>query len=563
MHLHFRRKQGILHDMQSSEARFRRLTELTADWFWESDAEHRITWISGGASAATFFGATPTYGRRFWEIPGVEVDPGALEAHRERLSRQLNFFDLEIARSDERGARQTHIVSGSARRTPEGTFVGYRGVGRDVTEQRSAERALAVAKERLELALGGGNLAEWDYDLESGDIYLGTGWAAFLGRAPTAGIARGEQLVEVVHPADRGAMMDSFVRALKGESAYAADYRVRTEDGGWKWLHSTGRVTERNAQGRATRMSGTVADIDERKRAEAALAEREKRFRDIAEASCEYVWETDAEWRYSYLSERVETMLGYGRAELLGRRPREFMPLGEDRLVDEWFARNVKDGKFRDFVHRSITKSGAVIWQSVCGVAIRDDAGKTIGYRGTSADVTARKLAEARIEYLATRDALTGLPNRTLLADRAGQAILAAARNRSPLALLSVDLDRFKLVNDSLGHQAGDALLRAVAERLETAMAADTLARLSGDDFVLLHAVRTPEEAAGIAQRVAAVLARPFVLDGRTLNVGASIGIGVYPNDGRDLAELLKHAEAAMYHAKSIDRGGFRFFSPA
>jgi diguanylate cyclase (GGDEF)-like protein/PAS domain S-box-containing protein len=559
----FRRGKARLLETQSSEARFRRLTELTADWFWETDPEHRITWISGGASAATFFGTTPTYGKRFWEIPGVEVEPRMLEAHREQLARQLNFFDLEISRTDERGARQTHIVSGSARRTPEGAFIGYRGVGRDVTEQRTAERALAVAKERLELALGGGNLAEWDYDLPSDDMYLGTGWAGFLGHQPSASIAKGRQLVDQVHPADRGAMMASFVRALKGEAPYVADYRVRTESGDWKWLHSTGRVTERDAAGRATRMSGTVADIDERKRAESALAEREKRFRDIAEASCEYVWETDAQWRYTYLSERVETVLGYGRAELLGRTPREFMPLGEARATEDWFARHSAGGKFRDFVHRSLTKSGAVIWQSVSGVAMRDESGAIVGYRGTCADVTARKQAEARIEYLATRDALTGLPNRALLADRAGQAILAAARSRSSLAVVALDLDRFKLINDSLGYQAGDALLKAVAARLEGALREATFARLGEDDFVVLQPIASEKDAGALAARILALLARPFDVEGRSLNAGASVGISLYPGDGRDFAELLKNAGAALHHAKEAGGGAIRFFSPA
>ncbi|TAK83422.1 MAG: EAL domain-containing protein [Betaproteobacteria bacterium] len=689
MHLLARRTRKQLEEAAKNAQRFRDLTELSADWFWETDAEHRITWISGGAPVATFFGGTPTYGKRFWEIPRVEVDPRALQSLLEGLGERLPFFDLEISRADERGARQIHIISGQCRRAADGTFLGYRGVGRDVTEQRRAERALAAAKERLELALGGGNLAEWDYDVESDSAYLGIGWAGFVGREPTAGVTRGAELAELVHPDDREAAKKAFVAALKGEApTYVADHRVRTENGGWRWLRSTGQVTERDASGRATRVSGTVADIDDRKRAEEALreaeqryrglvelapdgivvsskrlieyanpagarilrapsarrlvgmksddlmlppslaryeermrylqagpgvtsfeerglrcldgteitveaasvsflergrlivltmfrdvtesrkarealAERERRFRDVAEASGEYVWEADAAWRYSYLSERVEEVLGYPRAELLGRRPHEFMPLGQDRGFDAWLAKNAPDGKaFRELVHRSITKSGRVIWQSVSAVPVRDAEGRFVGYRGTAADVTPRKQAEARVEYLATRDPLTGLPNRVLLNDRGGQAILSAARSRSQIALLAIDIDRFKLVNESLGHRAGDQLLRAIAERLET-LRADTLARLGGDDFVVLQSVRNVEDAAGLAERILGVLARPFTLDGRTLNVGASIGISVYPNDGRDLAELLKNADAAMYHAKESGRGTWRMYEPA
>jgi diguanylate cyclase (GGDEF)-like protein/PAS domain S-box-containing protein len=453
MHLFARRQAARLADASAAEARFRSLTELSADWFWETDAEHRITWLSGGTPVATFFGHTPTYGKRFWELPRVEVEAGALAAHLERLDIQLPFFDLEIARSDERGARQIHIVSGKARLSAAGRFLGYRGVGRDVTEQRSAERRLGEAKQRLEIALEG---------------------------------------------------------------------------------------------------------------ARKALTVGEQRFRDLVEASGEFVWETDAQWRFTYLSERVEAVLGYPRTELLGKTPKDFMPLGEERLVEEWLAKNGGPGRpFRDMVHRSIHKSGAVVWQVVSGVPIFDGV-RLAGYRGTAADLTARKQADARIEHLATRDALTGLPNRALLAERGGQAIVGAARSRARLALLCIDLDRFKLVNETLGHGAGDALLRAVAERLQSALRReDLLARVSGDDFALLwNDLKSNAEAEQLAQRVLAILARPFILEGRALNVGASIGIALYPGDGRDFGELLRNAEAAMYHAKDGGRGTWRFYKP-
>jgi diguanylate cyclase (GGDEF)-like protein/PAS domain S-box-containing protein len=549
--------------LKKSEERFRALTELSADWYWETDAGHRVTWLSGGAPVATFFGQTPTYGKRFWEIPQVEVEPRALEAHLQRLEKQLPFFDLEIARSDERGARQVHIVSGRSRHDAAGRFLGYRGVGRDVTEQRSAERKLFQAKARLEVALDGGNLAEWHFNVQSGEVFAGDGWLRFLGRERSPEFTLGRDLLPLIHPDDLQPYREAVIAALKG-GEFDAQFRLKASSGEWKWLHGRGRVTERSAEGRALRMSGTVADIEASKRIEAALRETEARFDHVAEASNEYVWEVDAHWRYTYLSERVESLLGYARAELLGRTPREFMPLGEPRAVEDWFAKHASEGNaFRDLVHRSVNKAGAVVWQSVNGVPLRDAEGRLTGYRGTAADVTGRKQAEARIEYLSTRDSLTGLPNRLLLADRARQAILAAARNRTQLALLCFDLDRFKLVNDSLDHRVGDALLRAVAERLESLLGDDALARLGGDDFVLLQPVRSAEDAAVLAQRMLDALARPFSAGGRSLTVAASIGISIYPADGCDFAELLKNADAALFHAKESGRGTFRFFSPA
>ncbi|HWM40942.1 MAG TPA: EAL domain-containing protein [Burkholderiales bacterium] len=561
-----KKDRGELARAQADSARFRGLTELTADWFWETDADHRVVWLSGGAPVATFFGQTPTYRKRVWEIPGVEIEAPALEAHLEALGARQPFFDLEISRADERGARQYHIISGQVRLDEDGNFLGYRGVGRDVTEQRMAERALFRAKERLELALDGGNLAEFHFDAERGELSAGDGWVRFLGHATSPTVTLGAELIAMMHPEDRVHYTEALVRALRGEvPVFDTEFRIRTRQGKWKWLHARGRVTEQGAEGRARRVSGTVADIDERKRAEAALAEREQRFRDVVDASGEYVWETDAQGRYTYLSERVEAVLGYPRAELLARKPRDFMPLGEPRAVDEWLAgRAAEGGPFRDLLHRMITKSGGVIWQSVSGVPVRDAADKLVGWRGTGADVTARKHAEARIEQLTTRDALTGLPNSTLLADRASQAILTAARNRSLFALVCIDLDRFKLVNESLGHRAGDALLRAVAERLGNIVHGDdTLARLGGDDFILVHSIKSVEDAAALAQRLLGVLARPFIVEGKTLSVAASIGISLYPNDGRDFVELLKNADAALYHAKESGKGSWKLFAPA
>src|SRR5438876_1065335 len=576
MHRALRRASRQLTELAASEGRFRDLTELSADWFWETDAEHRITWISAGGSVATLFGNLPTFGKRFWEIPRVEVEPRALEAHLGRLGEQLPFFDLEIQRTDERGARLIHIISGQSRVTPRGEFLGYRGVGRDVTEQRRAERAVFEAKERVELALDGGNLAEWHFDVEHDELYAGDGWVRFLGHGRSPAVGKGAMLYDMMHPEDRDRSRGVMVRALKGElEEYVDEFRVPTRAGDWKWLQARGRVVERDAEGRALRVSGTIADIDSRKRAETALQEAEARYRSLVDLAPNGVLVHSA-GVIEYANPAAARLLkAESPAQLVGMQLEAlFDPLELPRVRERQSvllaapaAVGFEERRMRclDVVRRSITKSGGVIWQSVSGVPRLDAAGALIGYRGTAADVTARKQAEARIEYLATRDALTGLPNRALLTDRAGQAILTAARSRAQLAVLCVDLDRFKLVNDSLGHQAGDALLRAVADRLQNTLGReDTLARLGGDDFVLLwNGLKSAEDAAVLAQRILSILARPFTVEGNALNVGASIGISIYPDDGRDFPELLKNADAALYDAKENGGGTWRLFAPA
>lgn len=677
--------------LAESDERFRSLTALSADWFWETDTEHRLSWIAGGQSMLKLFRSSLAYGQRPWEIPGIKVVDGALEPHLAALEARAPFHELELCRTSGEGERASyHLISGEPRLDGQGRFAGYRGVGRDVTDKVGAANALRRAKDRLEMALDSGSVAIWDSNVRSGRLFLSDGWAKMLGEESGTQSARIAEVIERVHPKDRDAALAESLRAVKGEiPAYAAEIRMRTESGDWKWLASSGKVVERDAAGRAVRMTGTVVDIDARKRAEQALrdaetryrtlvdlspdaillqsdgrieyanraaaemlgypgpaalvgratlgmvhpedytmvleraryvghgpgkvdfrerrmlrgdggivvvegasvsylergrlvvqtvlrdisekvrareelAEREQRFRDVVEAAGEYVWETDAEFRYTWLSARIESVLGHVYVDLLGRRPQEFMPIGEERAISERLARHRERAEpFRDLVHRSITKSGRVIWQSISGVPVFDAAGVLKGFRGTGADVTAKRQAEERIQYLATRDALTGLPNRLLLADRAGQAILNAGRNAARIAVLSLQLDRFQLVNDSLGHRVGDSVLRAVAERLSNTLRRDdTLGRLGGDEFVLLwDGAREVEDVALVAKKVLDCLAAPIVVEDRVLNISASIGISMFPGDGSDFVELLKNADTARHAAREADGNTYRFFS--
>jgi diguanylate cyclase (GGDEF)-like protein/PAS domain S-box-containing protein len=446
-------------------------------------------------------------------------------------------------------------------RDADGRAVRMTGINIDITARKRAEQAVRDAEERYRLLIEmtpNGVIVHCD-----GVIEYANAAAAHILKAASPRELLGVKIADTIDPGQLERHRERFSFLQHGPGRVEFEERVlRCRDG-------SAAVVEVAAvayleRGRLV-MQSVLRDVTEQRRVREALAEREQRFRDVVEASGEYVWETDAQWRYTYLSARVEAVLGYARADLIGRTPRELMPLGEARALDDWFERNTREGgPFRDLLHRSITESGKVIWQQVSGVPVRDAQGRLAGYRGTGADVTARKLAEERVQHLATRDALTGLPNRALLADRAGQAILAAARGRGQLAVLLFDLDRFKLVNDSLGHQAGDALLRAVAERLQnTLRREDTLARLGGDEYVLLwDGLKSAQEAALVAQRIQVILQRPFTIEGRALNVTASIGIGIYPHDGRDFSGLLKSADTAMYHAKDTGRGAFRFFSP-
>ena len=307
-----------------------------------------------------------------------------------------------------------------------------------------------------------------------------------------------------------------------------------------------------------------LVDVTERNRNTRRLRDSERRFADVVDAAGEYVWEANTDGQYTYVSERIEQVLGYAAAEVIGKDTYHFMPPDEVVRLEHWFANRPNPGTpIRNLEFISITKDGRQIWQQVSGVPIFNVTGERIGFRGTGLDITERKLAEQRIEELATRDALTQLPNRRLLNDRLSQGILAAQRSGGLIAALFVDLDRFKTINDSLGHAVGDDLLRSVAERLQQLMRkGDTLARIGGDEFVvILEALRVAEDAAAIAQKIIAVLSEPYMIEGKVLTTSASVGISVFPGDATDGLTLVRNADMAMYFAKEHGRRNYQFYS--
>jgi len=251
---------------------------------------------------------------------------------------------------------------------------------------------------------------------------------------------------------------------------------------------------------------------------------------------------------------------GYARDAVIGRSSID-VQLWVNDADREKLTRNVrKRGHVRDVEGRMRKASGEVVDVSFASELVEID-GEPCAIT-TIFDITERKRAASRIEELATRDPLTGLPNRLLLADRLDHSITGARRANRMLAVMFIDLDGFKAVNDRFGHGMGDVLLKAVGDRLSLLVRkGDTLARLGGDEFiVLLDGIKTQQDAAQVAEKVLSVVRQPYEIDGQRLEIGASIGIAIFPLDGTDSTMLLRNADTAMYAAKADGRGTYRFF---
>ncbi|MDD5228805.1 MAG: EAL domain-containing protein [Methylococcales bacterium] len=302
-----------------------------------------------------------------------------------------------------------------------------------------------------------------------------------------------------------------------------------------------------------------IRDITARKKAEEGFRLMAKIF----EGSTDAIVITNTRSRITDANEAFTTITGYEKSEVLGRHP-------------SLLSSHKHNSHFYFGLRRTLLKTGAwsgevwskrkndeiyPIWLSI--YSVKDENNATTHFVGIFSDITARKNAENQLKQLAHYDALTGLANRTQFVERLKWTLEVAKRNAGQAALMFLDLDRFKLINDTLGHQAGDQLLIEVARRLtESVREIDTVSRLAGDEFtVILTSIKTPEEAGIVAKKILKALNVPVVLEGREVFISTSIGITVYPVDGDSVNQLVKNADTAMYHAKERGRNNFQYFS--
>ncbi|MEW7850212.1 EAL domain-containing protein [Massilia aurea] len=309
-----------------------------------------------------------------------------------------------------------------------------------------------------------------------------------------------------------------------------------------------------------------IDDVTARERAEKALLHSEQRFRQLVSMSSDWYWEQDAELRFTMITGGFTEKSGVAVQGLIGKTRWEYVPgLLDSDSGRAHLAKMQAREAFNDLEYQVVDDDGNARWFCVNGEPVFDEAGLLAGYRGTGSDITERKLTEQRVHHVAQHDVLTGLPNRSLLQDRLGQSIAFASRSNRPVWVMLIDLDRFKFVNDSMGHKAGDVLLVTVAARLRASLRdADTVARLSGDEFVVILNEHTDEPLSpAIVQRIMDAVAQPVMLGNKEFFVTCSVGVAVFPTEGTSSENLIEHADIAMYRAKKLGRNNFQFFTPS
>ncbi|MBO3276186.1 putative bifunctional diguanylate cyclase/phosphodiesterase [Pseudomonas schmalbachii] len=430
---------------------------------------------------------------------------------------------------------------------------------RQFKRQAAAYAAMEQSEQRLNRALEAVEDGIWDWDLRTNKVFYSPGFARLFG-LPRESLSDEYELWESrLHPEDREATLAAHQAHLAGDTPQLdCVYRLLHTDGSYRWIHSRGRVI-RDESGEPLRMTGVCSDITDQRSKDDYLRQAAAVF----ETTQEGLLVTDLQGTIVHVNPSFTRITGYSADEVLGHDPSMLKSGRQDATFYKamWHAL-LSEGAWNGEIWNR-RKSGEVYpqWQHIR--AVYNEQGQLTHYVALFSDLSNVKRSQKELEFLVHRDPLTGLPNRLLLRERIEQAMAHAEIERGSGALLVLDLDHFKHINDSLGHAAGDLLIKAVAERLRECLDENSsLARLGADEFAVVLRSQHEYHASRTAQRLLEAMHDPFYVDGNPIYMSVSLGVSLYPDDAQDVDHLLQHADAALFQAKASGRNAYAFYTP-
>ena len=428
----------------------------------------------------------------------------------------------------------------------------------DISEHKRTERVLLNNQVQLNEAQRLAKMGSWSLDLRSNTLEWSDETFRLFELDKTQFTASYEAFLQAIHPDDRDRVDQAYTESLKNRRPYEISHRIRLADGRIKHVHESCE-TLYDEQGSPVLSRGTIQDITRRKLSEDTINLYANVFRHSAEA----ILITDHNNHIIAINPALTALTGYTQDELLGKNPNILSSGLTPAESYEGMWQSLSDIGHWQGEMTDRRKDGGVYpkWATIS--VIRDDEGKVTNYIASFTDISERKEAEERIYHLAHHDTLTGLYNRFSLEERLGQALSQSRRESTQLAVMFIDLDRFKVINDTLGHHVGDAILIEVARRLqECVRKSDIVARLGGDEFVVVMTnIDETRVVASMAAKIVNQLNALYSVAEHELRSSPSIGVSLFPTDGDDVDGLMKNADTAMYHAKAEGRNNYQFFT--
>lgn len=559
--------------LTASEERFRCLSEISADFYWESDCEHRLTQrTESKREIDELVSQLSSIGARRWEMPSLSPDEAGWQSHREMLDAHLPFRHFEISRLRANGAVHHVSVGGDPLFDGAGNFKGYRGIGSDITERKQIELALVASQRRLAAVLDGVQSAVVTITEHGLVESFNQSAVQMFGYSPLEVIGNNiKMLMPEPYRSEHDDYLDKYrrtgVRKIIGRRR---EVMGRRKDGSTFPIELGVYETFLNDR---KLFIGSISDISFRKKAEAEL-----RIAATAFESQQGMVITDANSVILRVNHAFTNITGYTSEELVGRTPRLLKSErhGADFYRDMWEIVHRTGGWQGELWDRRKNGEDYPKWLTITAVKDEDDV--VTHYVGAHFDITERKRTEDRVRRLAFYDTLTELPNRRLLDDRLSQTMAASKRSGCFGALMFLDLDNFKSLNDTHGHAVGDLLLIEAAGRLVACMRQmDTVARFGGDEFVVMLShlstdrAESVSQAKVVAEKIRAALSEPYLLtirrDGEADAMvehccTASIGVALFMSHEASQGDILKWADMAMYQAKQGGSNSIRLYEP-
>jgi len=535
---------------------------LACDGYWSTGADGRLAELSPDALRLLQSKPEELLGRYIDEIPGLAADEPVRASLRSALEKRdpLPGLTCSMRRAD--GSQAWVCFSGRPVFNAKGKFRGHFGFLRDVTERESTAARLRQSEQRLRALTALATEWYWETDAELRITQL-HGPPELEARPKQAFLGRTLYSVfdDSVYRIDRGVLERNLVQRLPFRRV---PYRIqRHKRPGFAYYETSGEPIF--VEGEFAGFRGLSWDVSERESTIALLRESEERFRALTELSSDWYWEMDEQLRFTSMRQGGTRPLPFDESELIGRYrwdlPGELLkPATWDEHRRELDARR----PFRDLLVRRQDRSGNKLYTLTAGDPVFDQSGRFCGYRGVGRNITEQVRAQERIERLATIDPITQLFNRPTFDERASRILEDLSAQQKNAALLFVDLDNFRMVNNVHGHRVGDQMLSIVARRMRRVIGeSHLLGRRGGDELVaLLVDVPRQESVVEVAKSLISAIGEPARVEEKEVSGTASLGIAIFPQDGVDLDSLLNHADAAMYQAKE-SRNTFQSYTPA
>jgi diguanylate cyclase (GGDEF)-like protein/PAS domain S-box-containing protein len=564
--------------LRKSEHLLERTERLTETGGWELDlSTGELFWsteLRRILGVASDYHPTLEKGINFY----IPEDRPAIVAVIERAVAGGDGWDVEatIVRVD--GTRVPVRVIGRAE-FADGKPVRLTGAMKDITARAAERLALQSARDRLSLAANSGGIGIWEWDTVNDRLAWDDWMYRLYGMEPRGGDEAYEVWRQHVHPEDLAATERGMREAMSGTAPFHLEFRIVWENGAVRHIKATGVVTRDQSSGRAIRAVGTNSDVTAQKESEMKLGKLAEFMHSIIASSPFATIVTDLRGVITSVNPAAERMLWYRKEDLIDLET-PLVLLSPDEVANravqlsqelhslvepgiEVLTANPRRGLIEEAEWELIRRDGSRVDAQLTVSALTDASGGSSGYILIAYDITERKRAQEYITHLAHHDPLTRLPTRNLFRDRLNVALARGLRYGRKVGVLIVDLDHFKRVNDLMGHHVGDELLLIVANRLKNCVrASDTVARMGGDEFmIMLDELRSVEDAEMVAEKIMRELAEPISIGAHLISPTASIGVSVYPDNSQTAETLLINADAAMYEAKAEGRNGRQTFT--